>query len=142
MEKTQSVIVDTGPLVALLDKSDNHHTWAAGEVERLTPPMLVCESVLSEALFLLAQNPKAQIELLLLLEKGVLKLAFHLHEEVNEVLPLLKKYRDLPMSLADACLVRMAELNERYAIFTLDSDFAVYRKHGNKILNLICPERQ
>ncbi len=138
---TQRAIVDTSPLVALLDKTDNYHTWAAGEVEHLTPPMLVCEPVLSEALFLLAQTPKAQTELLLLLEKGVLRLAFHLDEHVNEVLALLRKYQDRPMSLADACLVRMAELYERYHIFTLDSDFKIYRRHGREPLNLICPEK-
>lgn len=142
MEKTQSVIVDTSPLVALLDKTDNYHTWAAGEVERLTPPMLVCEPVLSETIFLLAHTPKAQLELLLLLENGVLQLAFHLDGHINEVLLLLKKYRDRPMSLADACLVRMAELYERHYIFTLDSDFKVYRKHGREPLKLICPEQK
>jgi len=138
---TQSVIVDTGPLVALLDKTDNHHTWAAGEVERLTPPMLVCEPVLSEALFLLAQTPKAQAELLLLLENGALRLAFHMDEHVNEVLALIRKYQDVPMSLADACIVRMAEIHSRHSIFTLDSDFKVYRRHGREPLKLICPEK-
>lgn len=140
MEKTQSVvIVDTSPLVALLDKTDNYHTWASAKVERLAPPMLVCEPVLSETLFLLAQTPKAQAELLLLLEKGVLRLAFHLDEHINEILTLLRKYQDIPMSLADACLVRMAELNEHH-IFTLDSDFKVYRRHGRELLKLICPK--
>ncbi len=141
MEKTQSAIVDTSPLVSLLDKTDNYHAWAAEQVERLNPPMLMCEPVLSETLFLLAQTPKAQLELLLLLEKGVLQLAFHLDEHISEVLSLLRKYRDRPMSLADACLVRMAEMYERYCIFTLDSDFKVYRKHGRTPLKLICPEK-
>ncbi len=140
MGKTQSVIVDTGPLVALLDKTDNYHAWAVEQVERLIPPMLVCEAVLSETLFLLAQNPKAQIELLLLLEKGVLHLAFHLEEHVKEVLSLLKKYQDMPMSLADACMVRMAEVFDHHCIFTLDSDFIVYRKHSRAPLKLIRPK--
>lgn len=138
---TQWAVVDTGPLVALLDSREQSHAWAVKETAKLAPPMLVCEPVLSEALFLLAQTPKAQTELLLLLENGVLRLAFHMDEHVNEVLALLRKYRDRPMSLADACLVRMAELYERYHIFTLDSDFKIYRRHGREPLNLICPEK-
>jgi predicted nucleic acid-binding protein len=138
---TQWVVVDTGPLVALLDKREQYHVWATEQVERLAPPMLVCEPVLVEATFLLSRLPDAQAALFGMLNNGTLRLAFHLDEHINEVLSLLNKYRDRPMSLADACLVRMAELFERYSIFTLDSDFTVYRRHGRELLKLICPEK-
>lgn len=136
---TQWAVVDTGPLVALLDKREQYHVWATEQVEQLAPPMLVCEPVLVEATFVLAQLPNAQDALFGLIAEGTLQIAFHLEEHVKEILSLRKKYRDLPMSLADACLVRMAELNERCHIFTLDSDFRIYRRHGREPLKLICP---
>ena len=139
---TQWAVVDTGPLVALLDKREQYHVWATEQLDQLAPPMLVCEPVLVEATFLLAQLPKAQDALLGLIADGTLQIAFHLEEHVNEILSLRQKYRDLPMSLADACLVRMAELHDNYCIFTLDSDFKIYRKHGRASLKLICPEQK
>jgi uncharacterized protein len=134
---TRRAIVDTGPLVALLDRAEKHHGWAIKQVEHLHPPMLVCEPVIVEAMFLLARNPAAQDALLGLLENGALQIAFHLDENLPEVRALCKKYRDRPMSLADACLVRMAELFKRHHIFTLDSDFMMFRKDAREPLKLI-----
>ncbi len=136
---TQWAIVDTGPLVALLDRAEKYHVWAVEQVEQLDSPMLVCEPVLVETMFLLTRNPTAQDTILDFLEKGILRIPFHLDEHVPEIRALRKKYRDRPMSLADACLVRMAELFKRHHIFTLDSDFKVDRKHGRDPLKLICP---
>jgi predicted nucleic acid-binding protein len=101
--------------------------------------MLVCEPVLVEAMFLLSRTPAAQDTILDFLAKGVLRIAFHLDEHVPEIRALRHKYRDRPMSLADACLVRMAELFKRHHIFTLDSDFDVYRQHGRIPIKLISP---
>ena len=101
--------------------------------------MLVCEPVLAETMFLLARLPKAQDAVFELLENGALRIGFSVAEHVSELHALHRKYRDRPMSLADACIVRMAELNERHAVFTLDSDFAIYRKHGREPLALIHP---
>ena len=72
-----------------------------------------------------------------LLENGALTIAFRIEEHVHALLKLHQKYRDRPMSLADACIVRMAEIYERHAVLTLDSDFSVYRKHGRVPLALI-----
>jgi uncharacterized protein len=135
----QQAIVDTGPLVALLDRREQFHTWAVAQVRQLHPPMLVCEPVLVEVTFLLAHLPHAQDALFDLLDNNVLRLAFHLEEHVKEVHALIRKYGDRPMSLADACVVRMAELNARHYVFTLDADFTVYRKHGREQLKLLCP---
>jgi predicted nucleic acid-binding protein len=103
--------------------------------------MLVCEPVLVETLFLLNRNSDAQDAIFDLLTTGALQMAFHLDEHLREVRGLLRKYQDKPMSLADACLVRMAELYKQHHIFTLDSDFKVYRRFGREPLNLISPER-
>jgi predicted nucleic acid-binding protein len=132
-------IVDTGPLVAFLDRAEQHHRWVAEQVEELDTPLLVCEPVLAEAMYLLARFPKAQDALLGLLENGALRIAFRIEEHVPVLRRLHQKYRDRPMSLADACIVRMTEIYERHAVLTLDSDFTVYRKHGRVPLALIRP---
>lgn len=132
-------IVDTGPLVAFLDRAEQHHRWVVEQVEELDPPLLVCEPVLAEAMHLLARFPRAQDALFELLENGALSIAFRIEEHVPALLKLHQKYRDRPMSLADACIVRMAEIYERHAVLTLDSDFTVYRKHGRDALALIYP---
>ena len=132
-------IVDTGPLVAFLDRAERHHSWAAERVGELAAPLLVCEPVLAEAMYLLSDLPKAQDALFGLLENGALRIAFHIEEHVIALRTLHRKYRDRPMSLADACIVRMAELFDQHQVLTLDSDFSVYRKHGREPLALIQP---
>lgn len=134
-----AAIVDTGPLVALLDRAERHHRWVSDRIEELEAPLLVCEPVLTEAMFLLARLSRAQDTLLGLLENGALRIALCVDEHTAELRSLLRKYRDQPMSLADACIVRMAELHDRHAVFTLDSDFSVYRKHGRNPLTLVSP---
>lgn len=135
----QNAIVDTGPLVAWLDRDDRQHSWTALRVRDLRPPLLVCEPVLAEAMHLLARLPQAQGALLNFLENGALKIALRLDEQIIAIRTLHRKYHDIPMSLADACIVRMAELFDHHAVFTLDSDFTVYRKHGRTPLALIHP---
>jgi predicted nucleic acid-binding protein len=121
-------IVDTGPLVAFLDRAEQHRA-----------PLLVCEPVLAEAMHLLARFPRGQEALFGLLENGALRIAFRIDEHVAALRKLHQKYRGRPMSLADACVVRMAEIHDQYAVLTLDSDFMVYRKHGHEPLTLLFP---
>lgn len=132
-------IADTGPLVAFLDRAERHHAWAAERVGELAAPLLVCEPVLAEAMYLLSDLPKAQDALFGLLENGALRLALHIEEHVPALRTLHRKYRDRPMSLADACIVRMAELFDQCQVLTLDSDFSIYRKYGREPLDLIHP---
>jgi predicted nucleic acid-binding protein len=132
-------IVDTGPLVAFLDRAERHHRWVAERIEELEAPLLTCEPVLTEASYLLARYPRAQDALFDLLQNGALSLAFRIEEHVGPLRKLLQRYRDRPISVADACIVRMAEVHERHAVLTLDSDFSVYRKHGRVPLAVIHP---
>jgi len=134
-----TAIVDTGPLVAFLDRAEQNHRWVVAQIEKLDPPLLVCEPVLAEAMHLLARFSGAQNALFGLLENGALSIAFSIDEHVPTLRKLHQKYRDRPMSLADACIVRMAEIYEQHAVLTLDSDFLVYRKHGRVPLPLIHP---
>jgi uncharacterized protein len=132
-------IVDTGPIVAAFDRAERYHLWTAARVEELEAPLLVCEPVLTEATYLLARSQRARDALFDLLQNGALKLAFRVDEHISALHRLMRKYRDTPMSLADACIVRMAEIHEEHSVLTLDSDFTVYRKHGRVPITLIHP---
>jgi len=134
-----AAIVDTGPLVAFFDRAERHHRWIVERFEELDAPLLICEPVLAEAMYLLARYPKTQDAVLELIQTGALSVAFRVDEHVGALRRLLQKYKDEPMSLADACIVRMAEVHDRHAVLTLDSDFLVYRKHGRAALTLIHP---
>ncbi len=134
-----AAIADTGPLVAYLDRAERHHAWATERVRELTAPLLVCEPVLAEAMHLLRGLPKAQDALLGLLENGALRIGLRIEDHVVALRALHRKYADRPMSLADACIVRMTELFEEHHVLTLDSDFVVYRRHGREPLALIHP---
>jgi predicted nucleic acid-binding protein len=135
----RGAIADTGPLVAWFDRAERNHGWALEQVRSLEPPLLVCEPVLAEVMYLLGDLSKAQDALFELVENGALRIAFHIEEHVPELRALHRKYRDRPMSLADACIVRMAELFDEHCVLTLDADFSVYRKHGRRALELIHP---
>jgi predicted nucleic acid-binding protein len=135
-------IVDTGPLVAFFDRAERHHRWVVERFAELDAPLLVCEPVLAEAMYLLARYPKAADAVLQLIQNGALSVSFRLDQHLGALRKLLQKYRDTPMSLADACIVRMSEIHDRHAVLTLDSDFPVYRKHGRASLTLIHPAAQ
>jgi predicted nucleic acid-binding protein len=132
-------IVDTGPLVAFFDRAEQRHRWVAERFDELDAPLLVCEPVLAEAMYLLARHPKAQDAVLQLVQNGALRVAFQIDEHIGKLRKLLQKYRDTPMSLAHVCIVCMAEIRDRHAVLTLDSDFLVYRKNGRASLPLIYP---
>jgi predicted nucleic acid-binding protein len=132
-------IVDTGPLVALFDRSERCHRWVISRIAELDPPLLVCEPVLTEAAYLLGRFARAHDALFDLLENGALVLAFRLEDNAAPLSRLMHKYRDTPMSLADACVVRMAEEHDNASVMTMDGDFSVYRKHGRTPIKLIHP---
>lgn len=134
------ILADTGPLVAYLDKSDRDHAWARDQFMRLTEPLMSCEAVVAETLFLLRRGGIFPDGLLELIRRGILVPDFSLVEEIEPILQLMRKYRDIPMSLADACLVRMAEIHPSSAVMTLDSDFRIYRKSRRRSIPLLTRE--
>jgi predicted nucleic acid-binding protein len=133
----QNVIIDTGPIVAFINARDEYHKWAKEQWSRIAPPLLTCEAVLSEACFLLRDIHGGAEIVLELLKRGVLNISFQIEDSLDQIKWLLKKYSDVPMSLADACLVRMTEMYPGSHIFTLDSDFRIYRKNIRNIIPLI-----
>jgi predicted nucleic acid-binding protein len=135
----RGVIVDTGPLVALLNASDRHHAWIVRELESMAPPLVTCEAVLAEAGHLVRLLPGGRVALLEMLEEGFLKIGLQLATQAAPVLALIKRYASVPMSLADACIVRLAELHANSRVCTLDNDFAIYRKNGRQVIPLLTP---
>jgi predicted nucleic acid-binding protein len=133
----RSVIVDAGFLVAVLSRRDNNHGWAVAESRRHAPPWSTCEAVLSEAFHLLGEPGAPGLSALL--RRRAVVVAFELGKDVDPVLRLLQKYSDIPMSLADACLVRMTETLSDPVILTTDTDFRVYRRHGRQVVPCFLP---
>ena len=137
----RDVLLDTGPLVAFLNRRDDYGDWVVQQWRQITPPLLTCEAVISEACFLLGETKGRGDAVMQLLERGVIHIPFHLEEHIQPVKKLLVKYQSVPMSLADVCLVRMSELHSSSQVLTLDSDFNVYRKHGRQTIPPIMPGR-
>jgi uncharacterized protein len=133
------ILADTGSLVAYICETDQYYRWAVAAFGSFYEPIYTCEAVISEALFLLRSANLDVENFLQLLERGAVKIDFSMEENRADVLNLLRKYADQPMSLADACLVRMAELNDNCQIFTTDKDFLVYRRKGRHVIPLLAP---
>jgi uncharacterized protein len=134
------VLIDTGPLVALLVRRDQYHQWAIQHRQNLEPPFLTCEAVVTEAAYLIARSGQNHARVLELLRRDILRIGLRLDDELEPVISLMQRYRDVPMSLADACLVRMAELYPGSRIMTIDSHFRRYRKHRRQAIPLVIPE--
>jgi predicted nucleic acid-binding protein len=139
MVRTTTIIVDTGPLIATTNKRDQYHRWAQKRAKTLSLPFLTCEAVLSEAWFLLRGFPAEQEKMLRLIEKKAILVDFDLSAEISQVTELLRRYRNVPMSLADACLVRMSELHADCLVFSTDTDFNIYRRRGDQIIPALLP---
>jgi predicted nucleic acid-binding protein len=128
-------VADTGLLKALLDRNNPYHGWAA-EVFPRHAPWTTCEPVLTEAAYL-SGSPQKLMQLIL---NGDLQVRFVAETEAERLLELLQQYQDQKMDFADACLVRMAEMERDAVVFTIDRrDFTVYRKHGNKPVPCVFP---
>jgi uncharacterized protein len=135
-----NILLDTGPWVALHCRDDAFHGWAREQFAQINGPLLTCEAVVAETCFLLARGGHDPAKALALVARGVVRVGMVLNEEIVPVQSLFERYDNVPASLADACLVRMSELFERCRVFTLDADFHIYRRHGRKVIPLLCPE--
>ena len=132
-------LLDTGPLVAFLNRQDQWHEWARAQMGALLPPLLTCEPVLTESCFLIQRNGGQPSEVLAKVQAGVIQVALEIGTEAVALEMLMRRYEDTPMSLADACLVRLSELYSDCQVFTLDTDFRRYRRHGRQVIPLLAP---
>ena len=134
-----AVLLDAGPLVAYPDCEEQHHAWAREMFEALNEPLLVCEAVLTESCFLLAGQPRAITKIGDYLARGLLVMVPVGAVAQPRIFALMEKYRQVPMSYADACLLWLAETHTRSRVFTLDSDFGIYRLERARKVPLIAP---
>ena len=132
-----NLLVDAGFLVALLSRSDSHRPWAVTQATEYPPPWRTCEAVLSEAFHLLGRRGTPALSSVL--QRRALLVNFDFSDDMESVLRLLQKYADVPMSLADACLVRMTETFSDPVVLTTDSDFRVYRRHSRHMIPCVMP---
>lgn len=131
------VLVDAGPLVALIDRRDAHHARCVEALRGIADPLVTVWPVLVEAMYLLDTWP-AQAALWAMVEAGPITLAPLDDEDVPRLRALMAKHRDLPMDLADAALVHVAARDGYRRVFTLDQrDFAVYRVGGRERFTLL-----
>jgi len=136
---SEVVILDTGPLVAWLSDMDAWHAWAAEQFGLLSPPFVTCEAVLTEACFLYAREGGQPARILGKVRAGILQIPFEISDEAAAIETLLTRYADAPMSLADACLVRLSERHKACRVLTLDRHFNHYRRYGRSVIPLISP---
>ena len=134
----RNVLVDAGFLVALLSRRDAHHDWALTQATELPPPWSTCEAVLSEAFHLLGEPGLPSLGALL--RRNAVLTAFALNDNIEPVVKMIEKYSIVPMSFADACLVRMTETIHDPILLTTDRDFQVYRRHSRQVVPCVTPE--
>jgi predicted nucleic acid-binding protein len=132
------ILVDAGPLVALVDADDQHHEKCVEAIRSIKEPLATVWPPLVEAMYLLSDLPTAQDALWKMLERGAVLLLSLDSSDTPRMRELMSKYANRPMDLADAALMRVAEREGLHKIFTVDRrDFSVYRLHNRTRLNLI-----
>jgi predicted nucleic acid-binding protein len=138
MTALAGVLLDTGPLVALLSENDVNHARALDRFAQCRPPFRCCEAVVAEACFLMRRvHADGPAEVLALARRGVYEIAMSAADHWPNLETLLRKYSNRPISLADACLIRCAEVHQEPRILTFDRDFSFYRWARNKRFELI-----
>ena len=134
----RAVLLDTGPIVALLDSSEASHRACANAVADLNAALVTTEAVIAESCYLLRRVANAADAVLENVASGVFRLPLPLSESAHDVRRIMRKYRDRNIDLADACLIHLAEQFHTGEILTLDRDFHVYRwGKNNSFENLI-----
>jgi uncharacterized protein len=133
------VIVDAGPLVAYFNRRDRWHDWTRDQMSALSPPLVTCEPVITEACFLIHKAGGRPGDLMRKLGQHGLEIGMNIEDDAAALETLMARYADTPMSLADACLVRLTERVPDCLLFTLDKDFEHYRRNGRQVIPLLRP---
>lgn len=131
------VLLDSGCIVALLDRSEQYHGQCAEVVAALEDPLVTCEAVIAESCYLLRGLPGAPAAVLENVARGVFLIPYRLTDGASRLRRLLAHYADVPMDLADACLVDMATELRTGRVLTLDRDFQIYRWGRNRAFELL-----
>lgn len=125
------ILVDAGPLVALVDADDQHHLACARALPSLDESLATVWPAITEAMYLLRDQPRGQDAVWEMVERGAVRILPLGPSDVPRIRALMQKYADRPMDIADAALVAVAEREDVRVVFTVDrADFSVYRLHG------------
>jgi len=135
-----AILIDAGPLTALLNPREARHAWALATLRKFKGPLLTSEPVLAETAHLIARQGGDPDGLFELRAHGLIAIGIQFDDEWESLRKLMAGYHNVPMSFADARLVRLSELNRDCRVFTMDSDFHIYRRHKNKVIPLLLPE--
>jgi predicted nucleic acid-binding protein len=138
---SEVAILDTGALVAYLVRSDRYHLWSVATFKKLPAALITCEAVLSETFHLLRREEGGLRALSAMLLRGGIQVV-SLAEDLEFVLTLAEKYKNVPMSYADACIVRIAETHPKTVVITTDSDFLSYRMNRNMRIPVMLPRAE
>lgn len=131
-------ICDTGPLVGYLNRNDPYHAWSVDVMKQVRPPLLICEPVLTEAVYFLREDALDTGPLFALLERDVIRIDFDMQSRWQRLRTLMSRYDQ--MDLADACVVAMTEAHRRCRVLTVDRrDFAVYRRNDRQVIDFTAP---
>ena len=134
-------ICDTGPLVAYLNRRDAHHAWAVGIMKQTRPPMLICEPILTEAVYFLREDGVEVDPLFQLLQRGAIRLQFDMSAHWPRIRTLMARYQR--MDLADASVVVMSELHPTSLVCTIDrADFSIYRRNDRQVIDFVAPPKR
>jgi len=136
-----SYLTDSGPLVALLDRSDADHDWARWQFDQVNCPVWTCEGAIAETSRLLAAAGLPERAAVELISRKIVAIGFDLEPNKDRVMSLMTKYQDTPMDFVDACMVVMSEARKDCRLITIDSDFHIYRRFERQVIPLIMPAR-
>ena len=133
-----SALIDTGGILALLDRTDRWHKPCVAALEQLHLPLMTTEAVLTELFHLVGDNSREVRAAWKFVRSGALSLASIADTDLPSLNSLMEKYRDRPMDLADATLVHVAERHSVSLILTIDhNDFETYRIRGNRQFHIV-----
>ena len=128
----KSIVVDSGPLIAMFDGDDKYHTASVNFIKSNTRPLVTTIANITEAVYVLSFSSEAQAALLKWIATSTIIIEPIESEDINEICNLFVKYHDVPMDFADACVVYVCEKIVTNEVATVDSDFEIYRLKGKK----------
>jgi predicted nucleic acid-binding protein len=137
----RAVLLDTGVIVALLDRTEHNHAICVQAVGESVAPLITCEAVIAESCYLLRGQTGAAEAILENVRTGVFHIPLQLSQAAASLQRVFRKYRDREVDLADACLVHLAGELQTGDILTLDRDFEIYRWGGNRPFHLLLKNR-
>ena len=133
----KKILIDSGPLIALFDASDQYHSEAVNFIKKNKFPLVTTIASVTETLHLLDFNRNAQIDFIEWVHRGAVVIQNIENNDFGRIKELTEKYRDLPMDFADSCLAYLAEKLNLNTIATIDRDFSIYRIQGRRKFKII-----